>query len=210
MKCFGLHCFIHLSELSLFLSFVLKQSPPILNLIGFILYTMLILYYDPVYSAMQASEGGYYERVTHGLRQSSQVSDQGLLGHGGLWVFRKFSIVDGSRFCYECSNPDYLKKDYSMHISRGRQQRSQEQFRAVSPLARGRNGSQGGEGAPSVSGGRLIQVRGETAQCYDFFDRSKIESSDVFIIGIISVCHRTTFVLFDHGFTLYFVFTYFT
>ena len=60
----------------------------------------------------------------------------------------------------------------------------------------------GGRGTTQARGGR-------GGHCYAFTGRLEAETSNVVIIGIIPVCHRPAFVLFDPGSIFSYVSTYF-
>lgn len=73
----------------------------------------------------------------------------------------------------------------------------------------------GGRGVGNISthsGGKgVVSISGRWGgHCYDFLGRPKVEASNAMIIGIILICHRPASMLFDPGFTYYYMSTYFS
>ncbi|XP_049386729.1 uncharacterized protein LOC125850950, partial [Solanum stenotomum] len=139
----------------------------------------------PVHASLPAIEGGPAARGPPGS------------GRGG------YSITSGSsqsgstpRSCYGCGDLGHLIQRDSAPPARGR---------GRGP-ASGRGGRAAGRGASGASGSHS---GGKCAQCYAFPRRPEAKASDAVITGIILVCHRPAFVLFDPGSTFSSVSTYF-
>ena len=173
----------------------------------------------PFYAAIPTYEAGNVGHSSSSSAYTSQGSSSRILDCGGHSGHSGSCHQPTSRTsCFECSDIEHFVRDCPSTRRCGLHQGSQvSTFKAAQPPARGgvqtvKDGSHLGRGGSHSRRGGCrggSQSEGGCSYCYAFPGRPEVEPLDDVIIGITSIFHRLTTVLFYPDSTYSYVSTHY-